>query len=90
MQTRIQAQPPILCRQIRRKIYTEQTNPSDMLMSTYLSSDSRSVLEVARNVDLDGRLLDDEDDEEEEWMINADSSETARVSDARKKRRPKF
>ena len=44
-----------------------------MLMSTYLSRESRCDLEADGNVDLDNRLLDDEDDEEEEGMINADS-----------------
>ena len=63
----------ILCRHIRRKICTEQTNRSDMLMSTYLSGESRCDLVADGNVDLDNRLLDDEDDEEEEGMINADS-----------------
>jgi hypothetical protein len=47
-----------------------------MLMSIYLSSDSMSDREAAKNVDLDGQYLDEEDDNEEEGKINAESCQS--------------
>jgi hypothetical protein len=47
-----------------------------MLMSIYLSNDSMSDREAAINVDLDGQLLDEEDNKEEEGMINAESCQS--------------
>jgi hypothetical protein len=45
-------------------------------MSIYLSSDSMSDREAAKNVDLDGQLLDEDNDKEGEGMINAESCQS--------------
>jgi hypothetical protein len=45
-------------------------------MSIYLSSDGMSGREAAKNVDLDGQLIDEDDDKEGEGMINAESCQS--------------
>jgi hypothetical protein len=73
MQTRIQAQAPPYVDIHGQNACPRQANRSGTLMSIYLSSDSISDCKAAKNVDLDGQLLDEEDDKEEEGMINAET-----------------
>jgi hypothetical protein len=69
VRTRIQAQAPPSVDIHGQNACPRQGNRSGTLMSIYLSSDSMSDQKAAKNVDLDGQLIDEDDDKEGEGMI---------------------